>query len=93
MAYNSHGHTPAAWTAVIIIVLGFVVGGIGVVMLSWPVFWFGGVGLIVLGGIVGKVMQMMGLGQIDRSAAVADEPAADAAEDTRVPAGAEGRDG
>jgi hypothetical protein len=66
MAYNSHGHTPAAWTAVGMIVAGFVVAGIGVMMLSWQVFWFGGVGLIVLGGIIGKVMQMMGLGQAGR---------------------------
>ena len=66
MAYNSHGHTPAAWTAVIVIFIGFVVGGIAVMMLNWPLFWLGGVGLIVVGGVVGKVMQMMGLGQSER---------------------------
>lgn len=60
---RQHGHTPAAWTAVLITLIGFFVGGIAVGLLNWPLFWFGGVALIVLGPIVGKVMQMMGLGK------------------------------
>lgn len=36
-----HGNTPAAWTAVIIALAGFVVGGIGLMMYSMPVFWVG----------------------------------------------------
>ncbi len=56
-----HGNTPAAWTGVTIILLGFVVGGIGMVIDNWPMFWVG-VALVPLGGIVGKVMQMMGMG-------------------------------
>ena len=63
---SSHGNTPAAWTAVTICFLGFVVGGVAVVMGSAPMFWTG-VGLFVLGGVVGKIMQMAGLGQIRRS--------------------------
>lgn len=63
MAYNSHGHTPAAWTTVSIVFLAFVVGAIAVAAQNWPLFWIGGVGLLVVGGIVGKVMQMMGMGQ------------------------------
>ncbi len=65
MAHNEHGHTPAAWTTVILILAGFVVGAIAVILLNWPLFWIGGVGLVVVGGIVGKIMQMMGLGQRD----------------------------
>lgn len=65
MAHNEHGHTPAAWTTVILILAGFVVGAIAVILLNWPLFWIGGVGLVVVGGIVGKLMQMMGLGQRD----------------------------
>jgi hypothetical protein len=56
-----HGNTPAAWTAVFIILVGFTVGGIGLVVSSMPVFWVG-VALVPIGGIVGKVMQRMGLG-------------------------------
>jgi xanthine/uracil permease len=67
MAHDNHGHTPAAWTAVILVFLGFVVGGIAVLALNWPLFWIGGAGLVVAGLIAGKVMQMMGLGQTQRS--------------------------
>ena len=63
MAYNSHGHTPAAWTTVIIVFVGFTIGSAAVMLQNWPLFWIGGVGLVVVGGIVGKIMQMMGLGQ------------------------------
>jgi hypothetical protein len=61
--HNDHGNTPAGWTAVIIMLIGFVVGAVAVIQLNWPLFWIGGVGLVVLGAIVGKVMQMMGMGQ------------------------------
>jgi hypothetical protein len=44
-----------------LMLLGFVVGGIGLVIGSMPVFWVG-VALNPLGIIVGKVMQKMGLG-------------------------------
>jgi hypothetical protein len=60
---NGHGNTPAAWTAVTIMLIGFVIGAIAVIMLNWPLFWIGGVAVVVLGAIVGKVMQMMGMGQ------------------------------
>lgn len=60
---HEHGHTPAAWTAVLIILAGIFIGAFAVAVLNWPLFWIGGVGVIVLGLIVGKVMQMMGMGQ------------------------------
>ena len=59
---HGHGNTPAAWTAVIIMMVASDVGTLGVMMGNWIVFWVG-VGLVVVGAIVGKVMQMMGLGQ------------------------------
>ena len=59
--HDDHGSTPAAWTAVTIIMIAFLVGGIGVVAaLPW-LFWVG-IALIVVGIVVGKVMQMMGMG-------------------------------
>lgn len=59
--HDDHGSTPAAWTAVTIIMVAFVVGGIGVLLaLPW-LFWVG-VGLIIVGIVAGKVMQMMGMG-------------------------------
>ena len=56
-----HGNTPAAWTGVMIILLGFFVGGIGLVVGSMVMFWIG-VALAPIGVVIGKVMQKMGLG-------------------------------
>ncbi len=60
--HEDHGSTPAAWTAVVIIILAFVVGTVAIILANWPLFWIG-VGLVVLGAVVGKVMAMMGLGK------------------------------
>lgn len=40
---SSHGNTPAAWAGVGVAMLGFVVGGIGLMFdpVSLPVFWVG----------------------------------------------------
>ena len=59
--HDNHGSTPAAWTAVTIIMIAFLVGGIGVVVAQPWLFWVGAA-LVVVGLVVGKVMQMMGLG-------------------------------
>lgn len=59
--HDNHGSTPAAWTAVTIIMVAFLVGGIGVVVAQPWLFWVGAA-LVVVGLVVGKVMQMMGLG-------------------------------
>jgi hypothetical protein len=60
--HESHGNTPAAWTAVIIIIIAFTLGTVAIIVSNWPLFWVS-VGLVVVGGIVGKVMAMMGLGK------------------------------
>lgn len=56
--HDNHGATPAAWTLVVIVMIGFLVGCIAMVAASEIGIWVG-VGIIVLGCIVGKVMQMM----------------------------------
>lgn len=56
-----HGNTPAAWTGVLIILGGFVVGAVGLMSGSWPVFWVG-VALGPVGLIVGVAMSKMGFG-------------------------------
>jgi hypothetical protein len=61
MADGHHGSTPAAWTAVSLCLIAFCVGGAGLMMGNWVVFWVG-MALILVSGIVGKVMQAMGLG-------------------------------
>mgnify|MGYP000107748694 CR=1 FL=1 len=59
--HEDHGHTVAAWTAVGIAILGFLVGCIGVVIAQPSVFWIG-VALLPVGGIAGKVLALMGFG-------------------------------
>ncbi len=71
-----HGSTPAAWTAVLIIAAGIFIGAFAVAVLNWPLFWIGGVGVILLGLIVGKVMQMMGFGKPPEEEPSAEEEAA-----------------
>lgn len=60
--HDDHGSTPAAWTAVVIITIAFAVGTVAVVLANWPLFWVG-VALVVVGAVVGRVMQAMGLGK------------------------------
>lgn len=57
----SHGNTPAAWTAVSIMFVGFLVSGLA---LPFDVPWLFFVGLVVVvaGAVAGKVMSMMGMG-------------------------------
>jgi hypothetical protein len=61
LPHDDHGSSPAAWTAVAIITLAFVLGTLAVVWGNWVLFWVSA-GIVVLGGIVGKVMSMMGFG-------------------------------
>ncbi len=61
--HEDHGNTPAAWTAVAIIVVAFLVGAYAVLTANWTLFWIGAVGLTVVGAVVGKVMSMMGMGK------------------------------
>ncbi|EFL41882.1 membrane protein [Streptomyces griseoflavus Tu4000] len=65
MAGSSHGHTPAAWTGVIIAFIGFCVAGAFMVMDQPAGFW-AGMGVVLLGGVVGVVMRSMGMGQPKR---------------------------
>ncbi|MEV6958522.1 HGxxPAAW family protein [Streptomyces sp. NPDC051207] len=62
MAGSSHGHTPAAWTGVIIAFIGFCVSGAFMVMAVPAGFWAGMV-IVVIGGVIGGLMSKMGLGQ------------------------------
>ncbi len=64
---DNHGQTPAAWTAVTLVMLAFVFGTLAVVLGNWPMFWIGGVALAVVGMIAGKVMSMMGMGAGSRT--------------------------
>jgi hypothetical protein len=59
---DNHGNTPAAWAAVAVAMLGFVVAGIGLMFdpVKMSVFWVGAaIGVISI--VVFAVMSRMGL--------------------------------
>jgi hypothetical protein len=56
-----HGNTPAAWTFVVIFLIGFTVASIAVILRSWPVGLVGVV-IVAISPVVGKIMQRMGYG-------------------------------
>ena len=56
-----HGHSPAAWTAVIIMLIAFAIGTLGF-WLDVPMIVWGAGGLVVVGGIVGWLMTRAGYG-------------------------------
>jgi hypothetical protein len=58
---SSHGNTPAAWTAVGIMFVGFLISGLALPF-ELPWLFFVGLGVVALGAVVGKVMSMMGMG-------------------------------
>lgn len=61
-APTNHGHTTAAWTTTIVVVLGAVVAALGLVFaLAW-LAWTGA-GIVLLGVVLGKVLQVLGYGQ------------------------------
>jgi hypothetical protein len=60
-ATSHHGSTPAAWTGVTIALVAFIVGGLGLLIESMPVFYVG-LALGALSVIVGGVMARMGKG-------------------------------
>jgi hypothetical protein len=59
---DNHGNTPAAWAAVAVAMLGFVVAGIGLMFdpVKMSVFWVGSA-LVVVSIVVFAVMSRMGL--------------------------------
>ena len=83
-AQHDHGHTPAAWTGVIIAFVGFCVAGAFMVA-DQPVGFWAGMGVILLACVVGGVMKLMGLGSESQSAG---RTAAGRQEESRVSADA-----
>ncbi|KDP90044.1 MULTISPECIES: DUF6704 family protein [Clavibacter] len=60
-AEPGHGNSPAAWTAVVIMLVAFTVGTIAFWFAIEPVVWASAV-LAILGWITGGVMKKMGFG-------------------------------
>jgi hypothetical protein len=58
---DNHGNTPAAWTAVVVALAGFLVGGIGLMIGSMVTFWIG-VALAPIALVVLAALTKMGYG-------------------------------
>jgi hypothetical protein len=58
----SHGSSPASWTAVLVCLAGFTIGGIALIPEPHWVPFTIGAALTVLAGPLGLVMSRMGLG-------------------------------
>ena len=57
---DNHGNTPAAWTAVCVGMLAFVVGAVGMLLnpINWTIFYIGvaiGVASLVIFGVMAKL--------------------------------------
>jgi hypothetical protein len=57
---GSHGGRPTSWIAVVVMVAGFAIGGVGLVAgPSWPTFWVGAAA-VVAGGAFGLAVGILG---------------------------------
>lgn len=57
-----HGSSPAAWTAVLVALVGITVGGIALIPTpNWILFWIGVV-ISLASLVVGRVMSAAGMG-------------------------------
>lgn len=61
MAGTDHGHTPAAWTGVIIAFIGFCISGAFMVLAN-PIGFWAGLVVVAVGGVVGLAMKAAGMG-------------------------------
>lgn len=61
----SHGSSPAAWTAVILSLVGITIGGVALIPTPNWILFIVGVVLTLAAGPIGKAMAVAGLG-VDR---------------------------
>lgn len=60
-----HGNTIAGWSAVFIMLAGFIVGAVGFLMISSSYFWLLvgiGAAIVIVGLIVGLILKIAGFG-------------------------------
>ncbi len=59
---DNHGKTPAAWTAVTLILIGAVISAAAILFARPIIFWIG-IAFVVIGGTAGLVLRSAGFGQ------------------------------
>lgn len=63
---TNHGHTLAAWVTVAMVMVGAALSAAGLLAQLMWLFWLG-LGVIVAGAVVGRVLKAFGLGQPEPS--------------------------
>ncbi|HEY0890184.1 MAG TPA: HGxxPAAW family protein [Nocardioides sp.] len=58
---DNHGNTPAAWSAVAVALLGFLVGSVALLLdpVNYVVFWVG-VAIVIASGVLFAVLAKLG---------------------------------
>lgn len=56
-----HGDSPAAWTAVVVMLLGFALGTLALFLDWYPVVWVAA-GVVLLGLVIGWILKKAGYG-------------------------------
>ncbi|HVX54253.1 HGxxPAAW family protein [Nocardioides sp.] len=58
---DNHGNTPAAWSAVAVALIGFVIGSVGLMLspINYVVFYIG-VAVVVVSGVLFVVLSKLG---------------------------------
>jgi hypothetical protein len=57
-AGGGHGASMGSWTACLVIIAGFIIGGVALIYWNWPVFWVG-VGVTVVGCVIARAVNIM----------------------------------
>ncbi|MCU1432156.1 MAG: hypothetical protein JWP95_1261 [Actinotalea sp.] len=70
---RNHGHTTAAWVTVGMVLLGSTISSVAVVLARPWLFW-AGLGVVLVGVVVGRVLKMLGFGQPAQGSAAKGEP-------------------
>ncbi|HET6816103.1 MAG TPA: HGxxPAAW family protein [Mycobacteriales bacterium] len=55
---GGHGASVKSWIACLVIVIGFVLGGVAMIVWNWPMFWIG-VAIVVLGSVFARAVHIM----------------------------------
>lgn len=59
---TNHGHTTAAWTTTVVVLVGSTAGALGLIFALMWLFW-AGLAVALLGVVVGVVLRQLGYGQ------------------------------
>lgn len=74
MAEGSHGGRLGSWVAVVVMWIGFILGGVAMVTgPTWWLFWTGA-GVVALGGILGLAVRIFDDVIIDAPRVIPEEP-------------------